>query len=222
MATTLPPDMPKVIAVGGLKGGIGKSTLAMFIAFVYAVIYGKRVLFVDADPASQTGWDWWKLARAAGQPLPIDIETWPHAQVGDMVVDRTPGKYDVVVVDCGGDSDAILSSAVEVCSYALIATTPSKPDVRRVAPTFKSAVDAAQRAGREDEIDAAIVFTKVDNRRDAYNTRIRAQTEEHLPVMAAQVSNRPAVYADAFGLGAPPAAELEEVHAIVKEMEAAA
>lgn len=221
MAPPLPADMPRVIAVGGLKGGIGKSTLAMFIALVYAIIYNKRVLLVDADPASQTGWDWWKLARAAGNPLPLDIETWPHAQVGDMVIDRTPGKYDVVVIDCGGDSDAILASAVEICSYALIATTPSKPDVRRVGPTFKSALGAAHRAGREDEIDAAVVFVKVDNRRDAYNLKIRAQTEERLPVLTAQVSNRPAMYADAFGLGAPAPADLEEVHAVVKEMEAA-
>ena len=221
MSPPLPDNMPRVIAVGGLKGGIGKSTLAMFIALVYAVIYGRRVLLVDADPASQTGWDWWKLARAAGTPLPLAIETWPHAQVGDMVVDRTPGNYDIVVIDCGGDSDAILSSAVEICSYALIATTPSKPDIRRVAPTFKSAVEAAQRAGRETEIDAAIVFVKVDNRRDAYNATMRAQTEERLPVLQAQVSNRPAIYADAFGLGTPPVSDLEEVHAIIKEMEAA-
>jgi chromosome partitioning protein len=222
MPPPLPDNMPRVIAVGGLKGGIGKSTLAMFIALVFAIIYRKRVLFVDADPASQTGWDWWKLARAAGKPLPLDIETWPHAQVGDMVCDRTPGKYDVVVIDCGGDSDAILKSAVGICEYALLATTPNKPDVRRVAPTFKAALEAAQDADRAAEIDVSIVFVKVDNRREAYNTEVRKQTQERLPVLKAQVSSRPAVYSDAFGAGAPPAADLEEVHAIVKEMGAAA
>ena len=65
------------------------------------------------------------------------------------------------------------------------------------------------------------MFVKVDNRRDAYNATMRAQTEERLPVLQAQVSNRPAIYADAFGLGTPPVSDLEEVHAIIKEMEAA-
>lgn len=215
--------MPKrVIAVSGLKGGIGKSTLAMFLAFVYAVVYGLRVLFVDADPSSQTGWDWWKLARDANTPLPFDIETWPHAQVGEMVADRTPGKYDVVVIDCGGDSDAILSSAVEVCTYALIVTTPNKADIRRLAATFASALKAARDAGRASEIDAAVLFTKVDNRREAYNARMRAQTEGKLPVLEAELSLRAAVYADAMGTNVTSRADLEEAEAIVKEMEAAA
>src|ERR1700755_2461998 len=114
MGQPLPADMPRVIVVGGLKGGIGKSTLAMFIVLAVVIIYGKRVLYVDTAPASQTDYDWHKLAKAAGTPLPFDIEPWPTAQVGELVTDRTPGKYDVVVVDCGGDSDAILSSAVEI------------------------------------------------------------------------------------------------------------
>jgi chromosome partitioning protein len=217
MGQPLPADMPRVIVVGGLKGGIGKSTLAMFTAFVYAIIYGKRVLFVDADPSSQTGYDWWSLAKRAGEPLPFDIETWPHAKVGDMVADRTPGKYDIVVIDCGGDSDAILSSAVEVCHFALLATSPLKADLRRVAPTFKAVVEAARRADRGD-IEANVVFVKAANQRTRRNETMKAQTAERLPVLEAQVSYREAQYADAFGRGTPPAADLDEVHAIVKEI----
>lgn len=214
----LPTDMPRVIVVGGLKGGIGKSTLAMFIALVFAIIYGKRVLFVDADPSSQTGYDWWSLAHKKGKPLPFDVETWPHARIGDMIATRTPGKYDVVVADCGGDSDAILKSAVEVCEYALLATTPNKPDTRRIAPTFKAAREAAKDAGRDDEIDVNIVFVKVDNRREAFNKDIRNKTAARLPVLANQMSLRTAVYSDAFAEGPPAEADLEEVHGIVKEM----
>ncbi|MEU4575951.1 ParA family protein [Nonomuraea sp. NPDC023979] len=214
------PD--RVIAVSGLKGGIGKSTLAMFIAFVWAVLRGKRVLYVDADPSSQTGWDWWKLARDRDTPLPFDIETWPHAQVGDMVADRTPGKYDVVVIDCGGDSDAILRSAVEVCTYALVVTTPNKADIRRLSATFASALKAAKDAGRTSEIDAAVVFTKVDNRRQAANKEMRRQIEAKLPMLQRELSLKPAVYADAMGTNVTSHADLEEAKELVEEMEAAA
>jgi chromosome partitioning protein len=218
MALTLPDNMPRVVVVGGLKGGIGKSTLAMFIALVFAVIYGKRVLYIDADPASQTGYDWHKLAKAGGTPLPFDIEPWPTSQVGELVVDRTPGKYDVVVIDCGGDSDAILSSAVEVCEFALLATTPLKADLRRIAPTFKAVVEAARRAGRASEIDANVVFVKAMNQRQARNEKRKEQTAERLPVLGNKVSYRESQYADAFGEGAPSRAALDEVHDIVKEI----
>lgn len=217
----LPADMPKrVIAVSGLKGGIGKSTLAMFIAFVYAVVHGLRVLYVDADPSSQTGWDWWKTARDNGSPLPFDIETWSHARVGDMVVDRTPGQYDAVVIDCGGDSDAILRSAVGVCTYALIVTTPNKADMRRVAATFSSALKAAREVERAGDIDAAIVFTKVDNRREARNLRMRAQAEDRLPVLKSDISLLSA-YSDAMCENVTSRDDLKEVEALVEEMEAA-
>jgi chromosome partitioning protein len=210
----------RVIAVSGLKGGIGKSTLAMFLAFVYAVIYGKRVLYVDADPSSQTGWDWWKLARAADQPLPFDIEVWPSTAVADMVMDRTPGRYDVVVIDCGGDSDSILKAAVAVATYALIVTTPNKADIRRLAATFDSAVKGAQEAGRGSEVTAAVVFTKVDNRRAVENEKMRAQVGARLPLLEGKLSLLPRRYADAMGTNVPKS-ELGEVESLVKEMEAA-
>lgn len=211
---------PHVIAVGGLKGGLGKTTIAVFIALVYAILRGKKVLFVDADPKSQSGYDWHKLAKAAGRPLPFDIEVWPHGQVGSMVAERAEG-YDVVVIDTGGDSDAILASAVEVASYVLLVTTPSKPDMRRLAATFQAALTAAEKVGRQDEVDAAVVFTKVDQRRANYNEEIRAQVAERLPLLAAGVSLKASLYADNYGLCPSSASELAEAEAVVKEMEAA-
>jgi len=212
----------RVIAVTGLKGGIGKSTLAMFLAFVYAVVYGKRVLFVDADPSSQTGWDWWKTARDNGEALPFDLESWPASNVGELVADRTPGKYDVVVIDCGGDSDAILKAAVSVANYALIVTTPNKADIRRLAATFGSAVKGAQEAGRASEVELAIAFTKVDNRRQAMNARRRDEIVANgLPILDKELSLL-AHYADAMCTNVADPEALEEIKLLVKEMEAAA
>jgi chromosome partitioning protein len=221
MSTPTPTGPLKIIAVGGLKGGIGKSTLAMFIAFLYATIFGQRVLLVDADPSSQTAYDWWNLAHKRGNPLPFDIETWPHARVGEMVLQRATGKYDVVVMDCGGDSDAILASAVAVCHFALIATTAFPADVRRVAPTFHSAAKAAQEAGRADEVTPAVVFLKVDNRQAVQNEARKDKVAERLPILDAQMSYRPRQYAEAFSEGVPPEDDLTEVKAIVTELGAA-
>lgn len=221
---TLPANMPeRVIAVSGLKGGIGKSTLAMFIAFYYAVVLGLRVLFVDADPSSQTGWDWWKEARDQnGTPLPFGIEVWAQPNVGELVVDRTPGLYDAVVIDCGGDSDAILKAAVGVATHALVVTTPNKADIRRLSATFGSAIKGATEAGRASEVSVSIVFSKVDNRRLVKNKAMRAQIEQAgLPILRHETSLLPALYADAMATSVTNPADLAEVADIVKEMEAA-
>uniref|UniRef100_UPI003F495255 ParA family protein n=1 Tax=Nonomuraea sp. CA-251285 TaxID=3240002 RepID=UPI003F495255 len=217
----LPADMPeRVIAVSGLKGGIGKSTAAMFIAFVYAVVFGKRVLFVDADPSSQTGWDWWKTARDGGHPLPFDIECWAQPSVGELIADRTPGKYDVVIVDCGGHSDDVLRAAVSVATFALIVTTPNKADIRRLAATFQSAVKGAHDAGRADQVKAAVMFTRVDNRRPAANKKMRDQVAAKLPMLEHELSQIPTRYADAMCENVTDLADLEEAKLLVKEMEA--
>ena len=45
----LPPSARRLIAVGGGKGGVGKSLVAMSLA-VYIAQLGKRVILIDADP----------------------------------------------------------------------------------------------------------------------------------------------------------------------------
>jgi cellulose biosynthesis protein BcsQ len=41
-----------------LKGGTGKTTSAWFIALYYAVVLGLPTLLLDADPTSQSAYDW--------------------------------------------------------------------------------------------------------------------------------------------------------------------
>ncbi|MEV7275176.1 ParA family protein [Streptomyces bacillaris] len=160
----------KVIAIGGLKGGVGKSTMSVFVALVYAVHYGLRVLLVDADPLSQTAYDWHRLAKKKGDPLPFEIETWPHARVGQRVLDDTDG-FDIVVIDCGGESSDIFGSAVAVCDQVLFVTSPRKAEMRRIKGSLDGALSAAK--DRIAEIDAYVVFTRVKNARASHNEAAR-------------------------------------------------
>ncbi|MEU9025805.1 DUF4158 domain-containing protein [Actinomadura sp. NPDC048394] len=43
----------------------------------------------------------------------------------------------VCVIDCGGHSEDVLRSAVQVANFVLLATTAFKADLRRIAPTFQ-------------------------------------------------------------------------------------
>jgi len=49
-APTKPKHYPEVVAVVNLKGGVGKTTLCVNLAYGMAYFHGKRVLLVDLDP----------------------------------------------------------------------------------------------------------------------------------------------------------------------------
>lgn len=44
----------KIISIGTLKGGVGKSTVSSTLASVLALTYNKKVLMIDADPQANT------------------------------------------------------------------------------------------------------------------------------------------------------------------------
>lgn len=66
----LPPTGRKIIAVGGSKGGVGKSLIASSFA-VYLAQLGKRVVLVDADP---TG---------ANLHIPLGVERPKRLHIGE-------------------------------------------------------------------------------------------------------------------------------------------
>ncbi|GAB4558075.1 MAG: carbon monoxide dehydrogenase accessory protein CooC [Anaerolineae bacterium] len=71
------------LAITG-KGGVGKTTLASLLAYLYARD-GRRVLAIDADPAAN-------LALSLGFPPELAASITPIAEMEELIYERTGAK----------------------------------------------------------------------------------------------------------------------------------
>lgn len=74
--------MPKIAITG--KGGVGKTTLAALLAYIYAQA-GNPVIAIDADPAAS-------LAYALGLPPDLMAQITPIGQMDELIYERTGAK----------------------------------------------------------------------------------------------------------------------------------
>ncbi|MBF6164481.1 ParA family protein [Streptomyces gardneri] len=149
---------PLVITLGNLKGGVGKTTSAFFLASYFASVHELRVLVIDADPLSQTGYSWYRRLVKGGIEVPFDLVAFPSRHVDDCITDNA-ADFDVIIVDAGGESAEIFKAAIPKSDELLLLTSVSPSEVKRVPSTFKAAEEAA--AGSDREIRVRVLMTKV-------------------------------------------------------------
>ncbi|MEU0539456.1 ParA family protein [Nocardia sp. NPDC005978] len=149
---------PLVVTLGNLKGGVGKTTSAFFLAAYFATVYELRVLVIDADPLSQTGYSWYRRLRKENISVPFELIAFPSRHVDDCITDNA-AKYDVIIVDAGGESAEIFKAAVPETDELVLITSVSPSEVKRVPSTYKAAEEAA--AGNDRAIRVRVLMTKV-------------------------------------------------------------
>jgi len=135
-----------IIALGNLKGGTGKSTIAVNLAAALSRA-GWQVCVVDTDPqATSHGW----LSRSR---LPIAAERKPLKAVRNveawmLEADRLVQQHDIVLVDLPAVVAPAMASAFLLAHLILVPVSPSRIDVagtRRVLKHIRTA--AAERPG---------------------------------------------------------------------------
>ncbi|MDP9850240.1 ParA family protein [Streptosporangium lutulentum] len=181
--------MPLIITIGNLKGGVGKTTSAFFIACYFALVYGLRVLVIDSDPLSQTGYSWYRAIVKAGMSWPFKLIPFPSKHVGDCIDDNSAsGDYDVIIVDTGGESDEIFKAAVRKSHELIIAAAPTEGELERIPSSFVAAAEAAQ--GVPQEIRVRVLLTKVPPPQSKEGPDARVQLDEAgYDVFEAQATN---------------------------------
>ena len=111
-----------IILIGGEKGGVGKTTLAVNLA-VKAATEGKDVLLVDAD--QQASANLWAQIREEGKTRPEVACIQKQGKGLGRELQRLSERYDVVVIDAGGRDSVELRSALVVADQAFFPLRPS-------------------------------------------------------------------------------------------------
>jgi chromosome partitioning protein len=151
--------MPRFVAVANLKGGAGKSTIAVNLA---GELCGKKssVVLVDAD-AQGTAVYW-----ASSGALPFPVEAMPYETAREAK--RWAPKVleidaDYVVIDCPPHVGGATEAAVGIADLVLIPVTASGADL---AATLKALeLVHGMREVRDDGGPACIVVpSKIDSR----------------------------------------------------------
>jgi chromosome partitioning protein len=189
--------MGSLIAVGNLKGGTGKSTIAVNVACAL-VQDGCDVVLIDAD-GQGTATDW-----HAGHRLPVRVESWPlggerDAQKWVARVLALKPCVDRIIVDLPPQIGSGIASALLIADLFVVPVTLSGVDLRATA----KALDLLRRARsvRGAEKPACMLVPSRVDRRTVIGQRIHA-TLERFGLKVGPALRQRSAHIEAFDAGA--------------------
>ena len=143
-----------ILSLVSQKGGVGKSTLAVSIAWEL-LARGRRVLMVDADPQG-TARETVEIAKEAGQPAPSVVAMGKEMYRADQLP-LIAQSFDDVIIDTPGKLGDIQRAALMVADLAIIPIGQSAADVWSLTATVEL-LDQAKAV--HQSLVAAVVLTR--------------------------------------------------------------
>jgi chromosome partitioning protein len=198
-----------VIVVANLKGGVGKTTSAVFLAEAAARRTGAALL-VDSDPQGSAMR--WADAAATDDGLGLRsvAVALPTPDLGRRLQGIAAG-YGWVVIDTPPGHLGIVQAAARAANVMVVPCQPTLMDLDRVRATL----DVASESGRP----AAVLLTRARTNTRALAAAREALEEAELPVIEAIVPQREAI---AGAYGARPTGPALDLYAeVLAELEAA-
>lgn len=193
-----------IVVVGNVKGGVGKTTTAVFVAA--GLTHHGRVVLVDADPRSSAV-DW--AAAAGSEGLGFPVVRHATADLGRRVQQLADGA-DHVVIDTPPELEGVIRSALHVADLLLVPLGTTPMEVRRLRATLDIVADVA---GQGRDFAWLALFTRVRRTTSARLAR-EMFAEREIPLMTAEI---PLAERFALAYGQRPTS-LYEYGAVVDEL----
>lgn len=145
-----------ILAVGNIKGGVGKTTLAVNLAIARAAA-GRDVLLVDGDE-QRTALTFTDL-RTDQLGLPGYTAVSLQGAALRTQIRQLSGKYDDIVIDVGGRDTGSLRAALTIAETLLIPVQPRSFDIWAVEQMAELVIEARE---LNDQLRALIVLNAAD------------------------------------------------------------
>ena len=130
-----------ILAVGNVKGGVGKTTIAINLAIIWA-LQSRDVLLVDGDDQA-TAMAFTELrTRARGEPGYTAVALYGAAI--RTQVRQLASKYDHIIIDVGGRDSVSLRAALTIAHLVLIPVQPRSFDLWGVDQTTELITEARE------------------------------------------------------------------------------
>jgi chromosome partitioning protein len=209
--------MPFTIAIAGLKGGVGKTTIALNTGVLLHKL-GYRVQLVDADPqGSLQEWanDAEQFNNSAHAPSVIGIDG-PRLRTE---LERRAALFDFIVIDTPGRLGKESRTAMLAADLVVIPNTPGPEDIRALGITL-NVLDEAR--GLRPELEACLVMNRMDSTKFTAHAS-KTIGDQDVPMLSSVLRQR-VEYREASGAGMGVAAfkpngeAAREFRRMVKEM----
>ena len=117
--------MGKIYTIGGIKGGCGKTTVAINLAILFSK-EGQEVLLVDADDQESASY-FTAIRQQNGKTKYTCVKLSNSALRSEVL--KVKKKYDVIIIDSGGRDTTSQRAALSASDVALFPFPPRSLDV---------------------------------------------------------------------------------------------
>src|SRR3954449_11053746 len=174
-----------IVSVVSLKGGVGKTTTALYFAEA-AKAEGRVPVVIDAD-SERSALEW----SSQGELSFEVVAAQKDALARQARLLEKEGR--VVIIDTPPNNRETLWAASAVADHVVVPVAPTGVDVNRLRATLEVLLDIEATKG---ELDTSILFTRWDNRKRL--AREAAELLDTFPLLSSRIRSLTR-YEDGFG-----------------------